>query len=208
MIEIQNWGLIDYKTAWEKQRELVWEIQEKRDRNVLVLCQHPSVITIGRTGSDKNIVCHRGLLDSIGIDVINTDRGGDITLHNPGQLVGYPLFNLMDYKQDLHWFLREVEGAIITLLQEYVIESHRMEKLTGVWVDNNRKICAMGMHCSRWVTSHGFALNVSNNIKEFDYIIPCGITDKKVTSIEAELGTNIDINKVKKDCEKVFRQFF
>lgn len=208
MIEIQNWGLIDYQIGWDRQKELVKDIQKNRNRSVLVLCQHPSVITIGKTGSDKNIVCHRGLLESVGIDVVNTDRGGDVTLHNPGQLVGYPIFNLMDYKQDLHWFLREVEYAIIQLLSKYGINAHRMEKLTGVWVDEKRKICAMGMHCSRWVTSHGFALNVKNDINEFNYIIPCGITDKKVTSMQAELGTNIDFNKVEDDCEKVFKQIF
>jgi lipoyl(octanoyl) transferase len=208
MIEIQNWGLIDYQTAWDKQKLLVKDIQQKRDRSVLVLCQHPSVITIGKTGSDKNIVCHRGLLESIGIDVIYSDRGGDVTLHNPGQLVGYPIFNLSDYKEDLHWFLREVEGAIIELLKIYGIESGRVEGLTGVWVESKRKICAMGMHCSRWVTSHGFALNVNNDISEFGYIIPCGISDKQVTSIAVETGTNIDMNIVEFDCKRVFREIF
>jgi lipoyl(octanoyl) transferase len=208
MIEIQNWGLIDYRDAWDRQKELVNEIQEKRDQNVLVLCQHPSVITIGKTGSENNIVCHRSLLESAGIDIVYTDRGGDVTLHNPGQLIGYPIFNLSSYKEDLHWFLREVEGAIIELLRKYGIESGRVEGLTGVWVETQRKICAMGMHCSRWVTSHGFALNVSNDISEFGYIIPCGITNKQVTSIALEIGTDIDIMKVEKDCEIVFKEIF
>lgn len=208
MIEIQNWGIIEYQTAWDRQKELVKDIQQKRDRNVLVLCQHPSVITIGKTGSDKNIICHPDLLESLGVKVINSDRGGDVTLHNPGQLVGYPIFNLSDHKEDLHWFLREVEGAIIELLKIYGIKSERLEGLTGVWVESKRKICAIGMHCSRWVTSHGFALNVTNNIKEFEYIIPCGITDKKITSIAEEIGTNIDYNSVEKDCIRVFSKIF
>jgi len=208
MIEIQNWGLIDYRSAWDMQKELVLDIQQKRDRSVLVLCQHPSVITIGKTGSDKNIVCHRRMLESAGIDIIYSDRGGDVTLHNPGQLIGYPIFNLSDYKEDLHWFLRKVEGSIIELLRGYGVDSDRVEGLTGVWVESKRKICAMGMHCSRWVTSHGFALNVSNDISEFGYIIPCGITDKQVTSISHETGMNIDVKEVEKGCEKVFRDFF
>jgi lipoyl(octanoyl) transferase len=196
MFEVQHWGLIDYNEAWAKQKELVKEIQEKRNKNVLVLCQHPAVITIGRAGSKDNVIAQSDFLKMMGIDVIENDRGGDVTLHNPGQIVGYPIFNLSSYKEDLHWFLREIEECIIETIAEYQIIGGRVEGLTGVWIDNARKICAMGMHCSRWVTSHGFALNVNNNMEQFSFIVPCGIQEKKVTSISQEIGTEVDIDKV------------
>lgn len=208
MIEVQNWGLIDYEEAWKRQKLIVEDIQEERNRNVLVLCQHPSVITIGRTGSSTNVVANEKFLNSLGIKVIYNDRGGDATLHNPGQLVGYPIFNLSNYKEDLHWFLREVEECIIELISIYGINGKRIKGLTGVWIDGRRKICAMGIHCSRWVTSHGFALNVNNNLEEFNYIIPCGIKDKDVTSISNELGTDIDVDEVIIKCIDVFEHHF
>lgn len=208
MIEIQNWGLIDYKEAWDRQKELVEYIQKYRNRNVFVVCQHPSVITIGRAGSAGNVIADEKFLASLGIKVIYNDRGGDATLHNPGQLVGYPIFNLSDYREDLHWFLREVEECIIELISFYGIKGERVKGLTGVWVDGNRKICAIGIHCSRWVTSHGFALNVSNDLNEFNFIIPCGIKDKDVTSISRELGTNIDASQVVFKCIEVFKRHF
>lgn len=208
MLEIQNWGLIDYDEAWDRQKLLVEDIQKKRDRNVLALCQHPSVITIGRAGSSSNIVADENFLNRLGIKIIYNDRGGDATLHNPGQLVGYPIFNLSSFKEDLHWFLREVESCIIELISYYGILGHRINGLTGVWVNENRKICAMGIHCSRWVTSHGFALNVNNNLSEFNFIIPCGIKDKDVTSISRELGIDIDINEVIINCIDVFERHF
>ncbi|MCX7737272.1 MAG: lipoyl(octanoyl) transferase LipB [Candidatus Kapabacteria bacterium] len=208
MIEVQNWGLIDYEEAWARQKEIVEDIQKNRNRNVLVLCQHPSVITIGRAGSSNNVIADEKFLASLGIKVIYNDRGGDATLHNPGQLVGYPIFNLSSYKEDLHWFLREVEECIIELISYYGIKGERIKGLTGVWVSGNRKICAMGIHCSRWVTSHGFALNVANNLNEFNFIIPCGIKDKDVTSISREVGTDIDINEVVIKCIDVFKHHF
>jgi len=208
MIEVQDWGLIDYNEAWDRQKELVQDIQSKRDRSVLVLCQHPTVITIGRAGRDNNIVVSSEFLKSVGISVIENDRGGDVTLHNPGQLVGYPIFNLSSYKEDLHWFLREVEECIIELISHQGIKGGRLEGLTGVWIEGQRKICAIGMHCARWVTSHGFALNVNNDLEEFKYIIPCGINDKTVTSIYKEIGTDIDIEDIKRKCAEVFADRF
>ena len=208
MIEIENWGLIDYKEAWDRQKELVAEISEKRDRNVLVLCQHPTVITIGRNGSEDNITVDKTFLERSGIPVYEIDRGGDVTLHNPGQLVGYPIFNLSSMREDLHWFLREIEEAIIEIVGKYGIEAGRVEGLTGVWVDGVRKICAIGMHSRRWVTYHGFALNVINHISEFNYIVPCGIQDKAVTSIEVESTQNIDFDDVVKTAMKVFSKKF
>jgi lipoyl(octanoyl) transferase len=208
MFEVQNWGLIDYQTARDKQKKLVIEIQKHRNKNVLVLCEHPAVITIGKSGSMKNLLVKPDFLESLGINVVNIDRGGDVTLHNPGQLVGYPIFNLSNYKEDLHWFLREIENCIIQLLIIYGIKSNRIDGQTGVWVQDYKKIAAIGLHCSRWVTSHGFALNVKNDLSQFDYIIPCGIKDKTVTSIEKETGTEIDFDDVKNECIKSFRRSF
>lgn len=208
MIEVQDWGLIDYIEAWERQKKLVTEISEKRNKNVFVVCQHPTVITIGRAGTDKNILLPVKFLESKGIKVVYNDRGGDATLHNPGQLVGYPIFNLYDYKTDLHWFLREIEQTIIDLLAFYNIKGERIEGLTGVWIDQKHKICAIGLHCSRWVTSHGFALNVCNDLNEFNYIIPCGIQNKGVTSITKEIGTDIAFDLVKDKCIELFEKKF
>ena len=207
MIDIQNWGLIDYQEAWDRQKELVKESQINKS-NYFVLCEHPSVITIGKAGTKSNIVLSDSELQKIGIDVIYTDRGGDVTMHNPGQLVGYPIFNLENFKMDLHWFLREIEKAIIELLKMYRISSGRVEGLTGVWVNKSEKICAIGLHSSRWVTSHGFALNVNNNLREFDYIIPCGISNKGISSIKKEIGTDIEFATVRNDCVKVFEKIF
>ncbi len=208
MFNIENWGLVDYSSAWTKQKAIVDDIQKKSRSSVLVLCEHPSVITIGRNGTNENITADRNFLEQIGIQVFDVDRGGDVTLHNQGQIVGYPIFNLSDYKQDLHWFLREIEECIIESLRAFGIESGRVDGLTGVWVDGKRKICAMGLHCSRWVTSHGFALNVSNDLKEFGFIVPCGITDKEVTSMEKELNLQISLADVESELIKSFEKRF
>jgi len=207
-IEIQDWGLIDYQIAWDRQKELVKDIQANRNKNVLVICEHPTVITIGKTGSQSNILYTKEILKSNGVQVIENNRGGDVTLHNPGQIIAYPIFNLSDFKEDLHWFLREIEECIIELITEYGIKSSRVKGLTGVWVDKKRKICAMGLNCSRWVTSHGLALNVNNNLKEFDYIIPCGIRDKQVSSMSAEIGTELAMSEVKRTLINRFKEHF
>src|SRR6056300_492092 len=169
--DIEDWDLIDYQTAWDKQNELVDAIKKGERRSTLVLCSHPLVITMGRNSSYDNLVLPRGEYDNRGIEVIDINRGGDVTMHNEGQLVGYPIFDLRDFKQDLHWFLRQIEQAIINTVSEFGMESDRVDGLTGVWLEEARKVCAIGLHCSRWVTSHGFALNVCNNVKDFDYIV-------------------------------------
>jgi len=208
MLEIQDWGLIDYLEAWERQKQIASDIIKNRNRNFFVVCEHPTVITVGRSGKQENILLPTKFLESKGIKVVYNDRGGDVTLHNPGQLVGYPIFNLYDYKTDLHWFLREIENAIIELLASFNIMGERVEGLTGVWIERERKICAIGLHCSQWVTSHGFALNVCNNLDEFNYIVPCGIQNKGITSISKELGTEIDFTIVKQKCIEVFEKRF
>lgn len=206
--EIQDWGLIDFQEAWNKQKELVTAIQQGEKKSTLVLCSHPLVITMGRNSSYDNLVLPREEYENRNINVIDINRGGDVTLHNKNQLVGYPIFNLNDFKPDLHWFLREIEEAIINTVGELGIASSRVDDLTGVWIENQRKICAIGLHCSRWVTSHGFALNVCNNVKDFDYIVPCGIDDKEVTSIRDEIGTDVDMNIVKNIVVEKFSELF
>ena len=203
-IIIEDWSLIPFREAWSRQEEYVREIQKGNRSSTLILCEHPAVLTIGREGGEHNVKVSGEMLASMNIETIPINRGGDITAHNPGQLIGYPLFHLSRFKEDLHWFLREIEEIIIQVLEEYGIESGRVEGKTGVWIENERKICAIGLHCSRWVTSHGFALNVNNDLSLFDMIIPCGIPDKSVTSMSKELGKTIDMDELKEKCRNRF----
>jgi len=186
MIVTERWGLIPFKEAWERQRELAFRVERGDAPNTFVLCQHPTVITIGKNGTSENVLASDDELRQKHIDVIPIDRGGDVTVHNPGQLVGYPIFNLNTLKPDLHWFLRTLEASIIDSLSQFGIESSTVPGLTGVWVAERRKICAIGIHCRKWVIYHGFALNVFNDLRDFDLIVPCGIKDRAVTSIELE----------------------
>jgi lipoyl(octanoyl) transferase len=208
MFDTMDWGLIDFNQAWLKQKELAKFAFANNLSGTLVFCEHPTVITIGRNGIESNVVVPKNFLKKLGIEVIEIDRGGDVTLHNPGQLVGYPIFNLKLFKQDLHWFLRSIEQAIMETVSEFGIQTQRVDGLTGVWVEGKRKICAIGLHCSRWITSHGFALNINNDLNEFNYIVPCGIKDKGVTSIALETGTKVDLIDVKRICEEKFRNIF
>lgn len=203
----EDWGLINYNNAWEKQKELV-KLVQNGEKSTLVFCEHPSVITIGKNGDEANLTKTKEFYQEKNIEVIWNNRGGDVTLHNPKQLVAYPIFNLTDFKQDLHWFLRTLEDCIIDTIANYGIIGGRYDGYTGVWIEQSRKICAMGLHCSRWVTSHGLALNVSNDISEFEYIIPCGIKEKEVCSISSELGTEIDIEEVKELLLNSFKKYF
>lgn len=205
---IQDWGLIEFNEAWRRQRELVDAILRLDHPDTLVLCEHPSVITLGRTTQEGSVVMDPELLKQQHVDVIEINRGGEATVHNPGQLVGYPIFNLTRSKQDLHWFLRTIEQCIIDVLQEYEVVGGRVDGLTGVWVDGTRKICAIGIHCSRWITSHGFALNVNNDLGLFETIVPCGIRDKGVTSLAAETRREIDMHHLRTLVEEAFRKNF
>ncbi|MBI3258116.1 MAG: lipoyl(octanoyl) transferase LipB [Ignavibacteriae bacterium] len=208
MIEIEEWGLIDFNEAWERQRILAADVLKGEKRSTLVLCEHPTVITIGRNGTDANVIATTDTLTEKRVNVIPINRGGDVTLHNPGQLVGYPIFKLTDFREDLHWFLREIEECIIATIGQFGVLGSRVDGSTGVWIEHQRKVCAIGIHCSRWVTSHGFALNVNNDIREFEMIIPCGITDKEVTSIEIESSDVIIFQKVKEICASEFLRRF
>jgi lipoyl(octanoyl) transferase len=205
---IEDWSLIPFREAWERQEAYVKEIQQGTRPSTLILCEHPAVLTIGREGGEHNVTVSPDMLAKLHIETIPINRGGDITAHNPGQLIGYPLFHLSKFKEDLHWFLRGIEEVIIQVLAEYGVESGRVDGKTGVWLENERKICAIGLHCSRWVTSHGFALNVNNDLAIFDMIIPCGIPDKSVTSMSLELKNHIDMEELKEKCRKRFISHF
>jgi len=206
--DVEDWGLIDFQAAWEQQREIAREVRLGTRRSTLVFCQHPTVITIGRNGTEDNVVVSKEYLASKGVQVVAVDRGGDVTLHNPGQLVGYPIFRLTDFKEDLHWFLRTIEESIIGTLAGFSIVGSRESGLTGVWIEGMRKICAIGIHCSRWVTTHGFALNATNDTDDFSMIIPCGISDRRVTSISEEVNEQIDVSSVQQICVESFRKNF
>ena len=212
-VEFQDWGMIDYQEAWDKQEALFTEIvniksanrtnnTENSTKNYLIFCEHPAVYTLGKSGKMEHLLLdEKGLLDNHA-RFYKINRGGDITYHGPGQLVGYPILNLDYFFTDIHKYLRLLEEAVILTLADYKITAGRSEGQTGVWLESDnpfkaRKICAMGVRCSRWVTMHGFAFNVNTNLAHFKNIIPCGIDDKAVTSMEAELGEKVNIESVK-----------
>ena len=225
-VYFQNLGLIDYKEAWDYQEKIFNEIiQEKIHNrelpdvdksltsNYLLFCQHPHVYTLGKSGDANNLLINKDELKKKGASFYHINRGGDITYHGPGQIVGYPIIDLDNFTTDIHKYLRFIEEAIILTLQEFGIKGGRIKGLTGVWLDTEdmskaRKICAIGVKTSRWVTMHGFALNVNTDLDYFKYIVPCGIDDKAVTSISKELNADIEISsvedKIKRNMEKVF----
>ena len=207
-LDFEQWNMIDYDEASRRQEELVRQVKAGERPSTLVFCQHPTVITVGRASEEGHILTPQHELDKRGIQVVENNRGGDVTVHNPGQLVGYPIFHLSHFREDLHWFLREIEECIIQTVAHFGIESGRVEGLTGVWVQKTRKICAIGIHCSRWVTSHGFALNVENSIEDFNHIIPCGIQDRSVSSISQERKCITPISDVEKICKTIFFERF
>jgi len=211
-VNFQDLGKIDYKECWDFQEELFAEIlavkssNKKEDKttetkNHLIFCEHPHVYTLGKSGDEKNLLVNEDYLKSRGATFHKINRGGDITYHGPGQLVGYPIIDLDNFFTDIHKYLRFLEEAVILTLKEYGLESERSPGETGVWFDvgtpKARKICALGVKSSRWVTMHGFAFNINSDLSYFGNIIPCGITDKSVTSLQKELGKEMDIQEVK-----------
>lgn len=218
-VEVQDWGLIDYKAAWDKQeaifadtiaiktairnREPVLTAEKEHydiTPNYLIFCEHPHVYTLGKSGKAENL-----LLDDTGLEEKHAsfypiNRGGDITYHGPGQLVCYPILDLDNFFTDIHLYLRTLEEAVILTLADYGLTAGRYPGYTGVWFDADnvhaRKICAMGVRCSRWVTMHGLALNVNSHLDYFKNIVPCGIDDKAVTSLQKELGHEVNIKEV------------
>lgn len=206
--EFQDLGSIEYANAWDYQTEIFKKIVDKKienrkreDRgeeripteNYLLFCEHPHVYTLGKSGAEANLLLNNDGLKKKGISFFHINRGGDITYHGPGQIVGYPILDLDNFFTDIHKYLRFLEEAVILTLADYGIKAGRIDGLTGVWIDyeeqiNPRKICALGVKTSRWVTMHGFAFNVNTDLSFFDYIVPCGISDKAVTSLAKELG--------------------
>ena len=212
LVEFLDWGLLDYQESWNKQEDLLTTIvaQKTANRvnstehptsNYLVFVQHPHVYTLGKSGKPENLLLDENALKEKEATYYKINRGGDITYHGPGQIVGYPILDLENFFTDIHLYLRTLEEAIIQTLAHYGIPAGRYEGYTGVWLDadNNkaRKICAMGVRCSRWVTMHGFAFNVNANLDYFKNIVPCGIEDKDVTSMQRELGRELDMEEVK-----------
>ncbi|MCL4149229.1 UNVERIFIED_CONTAM: hypothetical protein GTU68_052386, partial [Idotea baltica] len=200
-ILVRNLGKIDYKKAWEYQEKVFQEAQQKITNNYLLFCEHPHVYTLGKSGDENNLLLNDDGLKDKEATFYKINRGGDITYHGPGQLVGYPILDLDNFFTDIHKYLRFLEEAIILTLQDYGISAGRIDGLTGVWVDhiekrNPRKICAIGVKTSRWVTMHGFALNVNANLDYFNNIVPCGISDKAVTSLDKELNKTMNMDEV------------
>jgi lipoyl(octanoyl) transferase len=211
-VSFKDLGLIDYKQCWDYQEELFAEILAVKSsnrkenktvatKNHLIFCEHPHVYTLGKSGDEKNLLVNEDYLKSRGATFHKINRGGDITYHGPGQIVGYPIIDLDNFFTDIHKYLRFLEEAVILTLKEYGLASERSPGETGVWFDvgttRARKICALGVKSSRWVTMHGFAFNVNSDLSYFGNIIPCGITDKSVTSLQKELGKELNMDEVR-----------
>ena len=204
--EIADWGLIPYEEAWNRQREWFNEVVAAKQagqpcHNRIVLCEHPPVYTLGRSGKASNMLLGEEQLKRLGATLYHIDRGGDITYHGPGQLVCYPILNLEDFSLGLRDYIYVLEEAVIRVCATYGIKAGRLEKATGVWLEGDtpraRKICAMGVHASHFVTMHGLALNVNTDLRYFSYIHPCGFVDKGVTSLQKELHREVSMEEVK-----------
>jgi lipoyl(octanoyl) transferase len=220
-VRFEDMGMRDYKEAWDFQESIFQRIVDRKlskrlnpetpdnTENHLLFVEHPHVYTLGKSGDEKHLLLSEEQLKKVGASFYPINRGGDITYHGPGQIVGYPIFDLELFFTDIHLYLRKLEEVVIQLLQDFNIEAERSPGFTGVWIDANtekaRKICAMGVKCSRWVTMHGIALNVSNELSFFNHIIPCGIEDKSVTNLSNEAT---DANITMKDVKHLFSGLF
>ena len=230
-VEFRDLGRMDYKTAWDYQDVLMKENlelkavsnrqlvignekdNELRTKNYLLFVEHPPVYTLGKSGKMENVLIDEAQRKERGIEFYQTNRGGDITFHGLDQIVGYPIIDLEKFYTDIGRYLRELEEVIILTLADYNIVAGRSAGETGVWIDaaikgKERKICAMGVRCSRWITMHGFALNVNTDLSYFNHIIPCGIQNKKVTSIKEELGRAVPLEDVKEKLKENFAKVF
>ncbi len=212
---VKDWGTVEYGAAWEQQEQYMkkgLEVKSARFHDqagttgsiahYLFLCQHPHVYTLGKSGVPENLLINDQRMKDLQVSFYKTNRGGDITYHGPGQMVAYPVLDLEQFYTDLGRYMRSLEEAIILTLAEFGITAGRLPSSTGVWLDPEtdqaRKICAMGVRSSRWITMHGLALNVNTDLQFFNYIVPCGIVDKGVTSMEKELGRKVDEEEVKR----------
>ncbi|HEU5053968.1 MAG TPA: lipoyl(octanoyl) transferase LipB [Hanamia sp.] len=232
-IIFEDLDVINYKSAWDYQEELVKNNlaiksgtralekegkavpapKELPTKNYLLFCEHPPVYTLGKSGHMENVLISESEMEEQEIEFFKTNRGGDITFHGLQQIVGYPILDLEKFFTDIGKYMRSLEEVIILTIGEYGIKGDRSKGETGVWIDPGvpgkaRKICAMGIRCSRWITMHGFALNVNTDLSFFNNIIPCGIVNKQVTSIEKELGRKVDFEEVKEKVKRNFEQVF
>ncbi len=221
-IVFRDLGLMEYKAAWDLQEKLLHEnVAVKSDSNsnsadtthYLLFTEHPPVYTLGKSGNKSNVLMSDEELAANNISFFHINRGGDITFHGPGQIVGYPILDLEKFYTDIGRYLRNIEEVIILTLAEYGLKGDRSKGETGVWLDpdvpgKERKICAIGVRCSRWVTMHGFAFNINTDLSYFNNIIPCGIANKQVTSLSKELGRQMDINEVKEKVKRNFEKIF
>jgi len=223
-VHFNNLGLINFQEAWNHQEQVFQTVvahklkhrdtdQPEANEHHLLFCEHKPVITIGKSGDTENLLITKEGLEKLGISYHKINRGGDITFHGPGQLVGYPILDLDEFFTDIHKYMRYLEEVIIQTIAEYGLTGTRLQGSTGVWLDVDspskvRKICAMGVRASRWVTMHGWALNVNTNLDYFQHIIPCGIGDKQVTSMQKELGEAVDFGEVSNLCKEKFEQVF
>lgn len=228
-VHFTDLGRMDYKRAWDYQDTLMQQnLQVKAivpvtgesnnelraaTEHYLLFVEHPPVYTLGKSGKMEHVLINEQERNEKGIQFFNTNRGGDITFHGPGQLVGYPILDLEKFYTDIGRYLRELEEVVILTLADFGIASGRSKGETGVWIDadvkgKERKICAMGVRCSRWITMHGFALNVNTDLNYFNYIIPCGIQNKQVTSIQKELGREVPMEDVKEKLKRNFEKVF
>jgi lipoyl(octanoyl) transferase len=229
-IQFSDLGLMDYQAAWDRQEELLRENLDRKaaareqaqtetvqvidgTRHYLLFTEHPAVYTLGKSGKKENVLLSEDGLREKEIQFFHTNRGGDITFHGPGQVVGYPILDLEKFYTDIGKYLRNLEEVIIVTMAEYGIKGERSSGETGVWIEpgvpgKERKICAIGVRCSRWITMHGFAFNVNTDLSYFNHIIPCGIVDKQVTSLAKELGREISIAEVKEKIKRNFEKVF
>jgi lipoyl(octanoyl) transferase len=197
--QIVDLGLVGYAEAYALQKRIVAARKAEAIEDVLLFCEHPHVITQGRNGKREHLLASEHVLRQKGIEYYETSRGGDITYHGPGQIVGYPILNLGAIRRDVVWYVRTLEEAMIQATEEFGIKAERVAGKTGIWVrtsNTEEKLAAIGVHISRWVTSHGFAYNVSTDLRNFDLIVPCGIADRKATSLEKLLGRSVEEKEV------------
>ena len=232
----EDLGVMEYQAAWDYQEKLLKENVRRKSlvystepgemnsqfpphgtelttQHYLLFTEHPPVYTLGKSGNKENVLLNDDGLKEMNIQFFNTNRGGDITFHGPGQIVGYPILDLEKFYRDIGKYLRNLEEVIILTMAEYGISGDRSSGETGVWIDpgvtgKERKICAIGVRCSRWITMHGFAFNVNTDLSYFDHIIPCGIINKQVTSLEKELSYKLDITEVKEKVKRNFEKIF
>lgn len=221
-VVFEDLGAMRYQPAWDYQEELLqYNLKAKAAANGgeaatlhhLLLVEHPPVYTLGKSGKEEHVLIDADERERRGIEYFKINRGGDITFHGPGQIVGYPVLDLEKFYTDIGRYLRSLEEVIILTLADYGIKGERSAGETGVWIDPNikgqeRKICAMGVRCSRWITMHGFAFNVNTDLSYFNYIVPCGIHDKQVTSLEKEIGRTLSMEEVKAKLKMNFEKVF